>query len=495
MQTKSRISRPTLRDTIESTENNYTLLRLLLAASVIYYHSFGLTRADGFIDYATSMFSPVTTTGGLAVQAFFFLSGLFVAQSFFRDQNTLSFVVKRALRIWPGFFICLVVTSFLSVAVSRPMDLHHYLLFDGLYEYILRNAIFDLNWTINGVFMDHPHQSINGPIHTLPLEAKMYVVLAVVGLLGLVKTTRRIAVVGCLLVAAALIPGTVEALPFALFDMGWSKAAGIMFLAGVATFGLAQYIRPAPWQGAAALVMVLASQGSVHVMAFYVLVIWCLLWLGQLPALSRFRVQQDLSYGIYLYGWPLQQMVVEFFPDLNPYALSLAALGGATALAWLSWTLIEKHAITLGKYLGRVKFMVWEAPMPRRAAASMATIGMVLMSSMAILAISHSTDLVPVVAMPAAILDFGPKESPAGQRINKQPDGSSAVWIVYSGVPPADLVVVFNGARLPTQVGEKLITATVPKAQLKDPGARLIHLEYRTVHEIQRSNTVRMMLQ
>jgi hypothetical protein len=125
----------------------------------------------------------------------------------------------------------------------------------------------------------------------------------------------------------------------------------------------------------------------------------------------------------------------------------------------------------------------------------MATIGMMLMSSMAILAISHSTDLVPVVAMPAAILDFGPKESPAGQRINKQPDGSSAVWIVFSGVPPADLVVVFNGARLPTQVGEKLITATVPKAQLKDPGARLIHLEYRTVHEIQRSNTVRMMLQ
>ena len=496
MQLMSRVSsRPTLRDTIDTPENNYTFLRLILASSVIYYHSFGLTRAEGFTDYVTKLLSPVTTTGGLAVQAFFFLSGLFVSQSFFRDRNVVSFLVKRVLRIWPGFFICLVVTALISVAISRPKDFHHYLLFDGLYDYIVRNTIFQLRWTIDGVFTTHPDQTINGPIHTLPLEAKMYAVLAVVGLFGFISTTRRIAVAGCVLMALALIPGVAKALPFVLFDMEWSQTAGMMFLAGILAFGLAHRIRPALWQGAAALAVVLISQGTFHVVAFYALVIWCLFWLGQWRGLGRLHVRQDLSYGIYLYGWPAQQMVIEFFPRMDPYTLFIVALSIASVFAWLSWILVEKHAIALGKFLGAVNFVVWRAPVPRRAASSVAFVGFVFVSCVALFVICRTRDFAPVVAMPVAILDFGPKESPAGRPINEQPDGSSALWLSVSEAPPDGVVVVFGNSRLSAQVGNGVITAVVPNAQLMKPGPRDIHLERRTAVFTERSNSIRIMLQ
>lgn len=84
----------TLADAIRSHDNHFTTLRLLLAASVIYFHSFGMTQARGYVDHLTSVIYPLTTVGGLAVQAFFFLSGLFVAQSFSRDPRVTGRIQK-----------------------------------------------------------------------------------------------------------------------------------------------------------------------------------------------------------------------------------------------------------------------------------------------------------------------------------------------------------------------------------------------------------------
>lgn len=70
-----------LKEVIGSHENNYTLIRLILASSVIYFHSFPLTKAEGYVDHLSTILLPITGVGGLAVKLFFFLSGLFVTQS------------------------------------------------------------------------------------------------------------------------------------------------------------------------------------------------------------------------------------------------------------------------------------------------------------------------------------------------------------------------------------------------------------------------------
>jgi peptidoglycan/LPS O-acetylase OafA/YrhL len=77
---------------------------------------------------------------------------------------------------------------------------------------------------------------------------------------------------------------------------------------------------------------------------------YLLLYLAYEPRLLRFRLGRrvDLSYGIYLYAWPVQQLLILAFGAwLNPYTLSLAALAGSGGLAYLSWTLVERPFLAL----------------------------------------------------------------------------------------------------------------------------------------------------
>jgi hypothetical protein len=85
-----RVAHANVRECIESHENNYTLIRIFLAISVIYFHSFALSNARHLQDHVSDFLLPITSVGGLAVEAFFFLSGLFVAQSLHRENKILS---------------------------------------------------------------------------------------------------------------------------------------------------------------------------------------------------------------------------------------------------------------------------------------------------------------------------------------------------------------------------------------------------------------------
>jgi len=344
---------PRLSQALQSHNNNFTWLRLVLSASVIYYHAFGLTFQAGYVDHLTQWLQPVTTVGGLAVQAFFFLSGLFVTQSYHQDPRFWSFAVKRSLRIWPGLFVCLALTTLLAVMVSRGKDDVQYFLFSDIYKYILQTSVFEFKWTVSGIYKDNPSQVLNGPVHTLPLEAKMYVLLGLTGLIGMIRSTWRVTVSAALLGAMCFIPGTLDKLPLHLFNADYARAAICMFLAGMGTYGLANRISIRIWQGVALGLLCWVTKDNWHSFFFYATVCWVLLYLGQtsLPWLGR--PKQDLSYGIYIYGWPSQQITMALCPSLNPYELTFAALALATLFAFFSWSLIEKPAIQLGKELSK----------------------------------------------------------------------------------------------------------------------------------------------
>ena len=64
------------------------------------------------------MLAPIVTLGGLAVQVFFFLSGLFVSQSYAKNPNVIHFLIKRFFRIWPGLFVCLATTAVVACFFS-----------------------------------------------------------------------------------------------------------------------------------------------------------------------------------------------------------------------------------------------------------------------------------------------------------------------------------------------------------------------------------------
>ena len=58
----------------------------------------------------------------------------------------------------------------------------------------------------------------------------------------------------------------------------------------------------------------------------------------------------DFSYGVYLYGWPVQALVFYFFKDyIHPYSFFFIALPIAVLMAFLSWHLVEKRLLKLKK--------------------------------------------------------------------------------------------------------------------------------------------------
>jgi len=478
----------TLRETIENHgNNNYNLVRLILSASVIYFHSFGMS--PGYLDHLSIALRPVTDVGGLAVQMFFFLSGLFVAQSFHKDPRVPSFLLKRFLRIWPGLFICLLVTATVIAAVTGH-SLWRYLTFSGFYDYVLRNSVFDLTWNIEGLLANNSLHSLNGSIHTLPMEAKMYGVLAVMGAVGLMCTPRRIAIGGAVTFMLALIPGVVERLPFNLFDADYSRTAGALFLAGATMYGLSSWVRPALWQGAILIPAAMATFGIEHKVLFYASAVWVMLMIGQSTWIaSLWRPKQDLSYGIYIYGWPSQQICMALAPiHLTPDVLSLTALALASGFAAISWRFVERPTIKFGKEFTEKPAM--EALKKYRYV--LGTLGIVTAICIGARWVTLRWDFVPVVAMQARIADFGPHDSHVGAPINRQSDGSSALWIRTEGRAPEGTSVLMAGRRLPSQVGANLITAKVDARILATPGEKPISLEWRSVDKIERSNVVEL---
>jgi peptidoglycan/LPS O-acetylase OafA/YrhL len=486
-----------LREAISGHDNNYTLLRAFLAASVIYFHSFGLTF-DQHPDCLSEWLMPISNVGNLAVQSFFFLSGLFVTQSFFNDPNTLRFVLRRFFRIWPGFFVCLVVTVFLLCALSSPKNFVLYTLFNDVYEYIVRNAAFQLTWFVPGVFPDHAMQAINGPIHTLPMEAKMYVILAIAGVVGMLSTPLRIGVAGFAIALACLLIGDDVPGVTWFFAAPYARPASAMFFAGVMAFAAARWIYPRWWQGVALAAVTALTHGNAHSVAFFLTVAWAIVFLGQLPLLAKLgRPKQDLSYGIYIYGWPCQQFVVSLTSThLNPYALTPLALALSCGFAALSWRYIEKPAIMLGHLLPVVTMRSIRRQSPvlsfveRRAARLGGVLFVVLVICVSMRSVTVAHDFVSVVAMPVQIVDYGPKEGRKGVAFNAQPDGSSAMWFKLDGVPPQGTSIYMSGRKLDTDLSPGLATARVPAELIASAGDRKLYLERRSVSVIDRSKTV-----
>ena len=479
----------TLRDTIEDHDNNYTLIRLVLAASVIYFHSFAL--APGLHDHLTAALLPVTSVGGLAVQMFFFLSGLFVAQSFHKNPHVPAFLLKRFLRIWPGLFVCVLVTATIMAAMNKSPGFLQYLKFEGFYDYILRNSVLDLTWRIDGLLTNHAWQSLNGSIHTLPMEAKMYGVLAVIGALELARSHARLAVAGAVAFVLAVIPGVVEMLPFNLFNADYSRVAAALFLAGVCVYGLSPRLRLKPWQGIVLVAAAVASTGVLHVFLFYAAAVWIMLMVGQSALIGKvWRPKQDLSYGIYIYGWPSQQIIMALTPiHLTAYALTFAALPLSTAFAALSWRFVEKPAIRFGKDFSERAEMS-TVKKYRRMLATLALLPVVLIGARYVA--SHR-DVAPVVTMSARIARFGPTQSRVGEVVNRQPNGDSAIWISTEGDPlPEGTIVVMDGHRLLSYAEGNSASARIDPSILASPGEKLIFLERRYPDRIERSNEVRL---
>lgn len=337
-----------LADIIEPRRNNFNFIRLAAALAVVASHATLLHSGDPARELMAGL--SCYNLGQHAVNIFFVLSGIMVTASLLRSASLLDFLVARSLRIYPA----LICVALLLLLVLGPMVTNV-----GFADYIgdRRTLLFLLKVTIlpsghaelPGVFSGNPVPGlVNVPIWTIKYELICYVLLAGIFLLRALTAPAQ-------LVCALFLLG---ALTMALF-----VAEGSGHIANAAdhiarfwlcfSFGVALYLLRTRVPIRASVVVALALawwisldtplERSIAPLATgYGAVSLAALPIGPLRDLTN-RI--DLSYGVYIFGWPVSQTLLWWHPQIGLTALQLASIALLLPLSTLSWLLIEKPSL------------------------------------------------------------------------------------------------------------------------------------------------------
>ncbi|MBB5642483.1 acyltransferase family protein [Cryobacterium roopkundense] len=325
--------------------NSLNALRLLLAACVIISHSWIVA---GF-GYPPALAG--TDLGMFAVAGFFAISGYLIAGSRLSTPSLTRFLVNRALRIYPAFLVVLVVTAVVFAPVSA-------LLGGGAVEwssaarYVFGNASLHITqWGIDGTLQTAGTPNWNAPLWSLVFEALCYLG---VGVLASVVPRRAFAPASVTLFVA-LTAGTLLTLSPATPTFAVNLLAmATFFFAGVVLYILRQRMPlAAPLALVAASFMVLITAlGLFKPLAAFPLA-YLLLYLSVVLPLRGVGARNDVSYGLYVYGFPVQQLL---FLGLNGLFGSTAvpvgvfavlSLVAALPFAVASWFVVERPALAL----------------------------------------------------------------------------------------------------------------------------------------------------
>lgn len=339
--------------------NNFDFLRIAAALSVLVSHQYALTGLT------QPGIEGVHTLGGLAVLVFFSISGFLVAQSWQQDPHVGRFAARRLLRIWPALAVVVVLCAFVVGPLRSSLAPADYFHDSGVFKY-LRNLRFMQIEGLPGLRFEGSAlpTAVNGSLWTIPMEVKCYMALALIGLAA-GRWLRPVAVV-----ATACL-----ALPFLVLGTRgeWFTAAlhvtentrlllevGLFFLAGVLLQCFSVHRRSGRTRA-----LVLAGAVGLAAVAFAfdhrLLAAWLLVPLlavlvgsASTTGLNRAGQAGDLSYGVYLYAFPVQQVLIASLRDRLPWSAVLALTVAATlALAFASWHLVEKRALRLKPRLPR----------------------------------------------------------------------------------------------------------------------------------------------
>jgi peptidoglycan/LPS O-acetylase OafA/YrhL len=329
-----------LSEVSDSRENNYDLIRFICASLVIFSHSFlsGSTEPLGYISKGFIDF------GNLAVRVFFVISGFLVTQSFLRRRHLFSFLEARCLRIFPGLIVAVIFSIVVAASVST-LGISTFFHRREVYSFFLHNvSLIHIRFTLPGVFENNPNKGVNGALWTLPTEFQMYLLVAFTGLLGILSK-RPLANLGILVLALITFHS----------DNGYMQVGAypeiliFSFAVGAALFLNRKEIPLSlPLAITLSIATISLKQFSCFGILFQIILAYWVFVIAYHPKLKfhHFAKYGDFSYGLYVYGWPIEQLA-SMSPDRTQWKTFLIAYPVSLLLAFLSWHLIEKRAITL----------------------------------------------------------------------------------------------------------------------------------------------------
>jgi len=342
-------SGPSLAELARGRNNNFNMIRVMLASMVLVHHGFVLT---GNPVAETNLFTRmVAGFGAIGVNGFFVVSGFLVTRSLIARHDVSAFVAARVLRIYPGLWVMLLATT-LALTALTTLPALQYLTSPETRNYLIHNATaFFISFNLPGLFQDQTNNAVNGSLWSLRYELLCYAGVAFTGLTGLSK--RRWPYVLAVLACAALfiaIPGTPN------YFVGLLRRLGLVFGLGAVAAVFAPQMRLRLGMVALLGALALALDATIVApIAWSVAYAYALLWFAFIPRgfIRNFNKLPDISYGLYIYAFPVQQTLVATGLGLSPWRNMVIAWVIVGTLATISWFGIEKHALALKDRLGR----------------------------------------------------------------------------------------------------------------------------------------------
>jgi peptidoglycan/LPS O-acetylase OafA/YrhL len=341
--------------------NNFDVLRLAAATLVLVSHSFVVV---GHHEPHVGHF-PVGTLG---VEIFFAISGFLVAKSWFAQPRLGAFAFKRALRIIPALAVTVAVLAFvLGPAVSGRSPSAYFGAGDT-YAYPVDNvaavatggSLRPVSHDLPGVFTANPDASVDRSLWTLPIEVQAYMALAVLGAAGLLTGALPLLVAGFF--ALSVAPGGIVDLPGIGSALEFVRGADgeAAHLLAIFSFSALMYryrakvALRADLAAVAAVAMVASLNTPVERWVLLVAIPYLALFLAYRSwgGLRRLTEHADVSYGLYLLAFPVQQTIVHLWGGRPaPTVVALIAFPITYLLALSSWHGVEKRALRLKRTL------------------------------------------------------------------------------------------------------------------------------------------------
>jgi len=307
---------------------------------VVFGHSYRVNAAYPQQADAVERLLPGFYAGSFAVYVFFAISGFLVTASVLRKPGVWRYVCHRFRRIYPAYLACILLCVFVLGPLFTTLPLHAYFASGSpTWHYLVENLDpVTLAWDLPGVFAHNPVAStVNGSLWSLGLEVRWYAYLGVLLLIGVVSRRWLFTPVALAFLGFAAWEG-VHGKP----DPLGFRALSMVFMAGALLAQWRERVRVSHLRMAAFVAACVLAQGT---RAFFPLAVATIAygsyWFAYvLPAL-RWPRHIDYSYGLFLYGFPVQQALLSQWPRLGPLSLFVLAAPLALLLAALSWHLLE----------------------------------------------------------------------------------------------------------------------------------------------------------
>lgn len=349
--------------------NNFDILRFLLATAVIVCHSYVIyygyetfAQVEPFMKWTSGNISIGTT----AVFFFFAISGFLIMKSYESSHTVVDYLKKRVLRIFPGFFVAFAVSIFIVAPLGNMYG-------SGLSGYLnyfreiplwreLANML-SLQAPADGYYFNNlPQPGLNESLWTIQYEFICYFMLPLLALFGILKNRMILLIcfIGCyslyFLQDMGVLEYTDRTLINGVIENPYYYARFFTyFLAGCTIYAYREKIPGNFWLAAIAFIYILmALNGLVSVHKVLPIAgVYLLFYVAYHPKikLPGFSKYGDFSYGIYLYGWPVQQLVMMNFGDmLSPLQFFIVVFVTSLGLAIISWNLIEQPVLALKRF-------------------------------------------------------------------------------------------------------------------------------------------------